>query len=252
MSIDLNDEIVQDFLIEAGEILEELNEQLVSLEGRPDDGELLNSVFRNFHTIKGGAGFLAIDPLVGVCHIAENVFDVLRNGQRRVDAALMDVVLEVLDVVNSMFQQIKHGQDPDAAPSGLLSQLQSLSTPETNDPPGTDSQSEAPVEPETGPAQNTDTMAATGSSPESHDTGADGRVTGDEISDDEFEALLDQLHGSGNLATTTASNTDETMSGSETGAGPGASDESTDQPDELQPADTLGVTTLAQSPANES
>jgi len=133
MSIDLNDEIVQDFLIEAGEILEHLNEQLVDLETQPKDKDLLNAVFRSFHTIKGGAGFLAIDALVNVCHIAENVFDILRNGQRNVDAGLMDVVLEVLDVVNAMFQQIRQGQDPDAASADLLSRLEVLSQPQSDE-----------------------------------------------------------------------------------------------------------------------
>ena len=64
MAVDVNDEILQDFLIEAGEILEQLNEQLVDLEQRPDDYDLLNAVFRGFHTIKGGAGFLNIEALV--------------------------------------------------------------------------------------------------------------------------------------------------------------------------------------------
>lgn len=64
MPIDLNDEIVQDFLVEAGEILEALGEQLVDMEMKPDDSDLLNTVFRGFHTVKGGAGFLGLDPLV--------------------------------------------------------------------------------------------------------------------------------------------------------------------------------------------
>ncbi|MBF0256970.1 MAG: Hpt domain-containing protein, partial [Gammaproteobacteria bacterium] len=64
MSLDTDDEILQDFLVEAGEILEQLNEQLVDLEQHPDDYDMLNAVFRGFHTIKGGAGFLAIQPLV--------------------------------------------------------------------------------------------------------------------------------------------------------------------------------------------
>ena len=119
MAIDLNDEIVQDFLVEAGEILESLNEQLVDMESRPDDIDMLNAVFRNFHTIKGGAGFLAIDPLVDVCHKAENIFDLLRNGERQVDSALMDVVLEVLDVVNAMFSSISAGEDPEPASQAL-------------------------------------------------------------------------------------------------------------------------------------
>ena len=79
MSFDPDEEILNDFLIEAGEILEKLSEQLVDLEQRPDDIELLNAIFRGFHTVKGGAGFLQLDALVELCHVAENVFDLLRN-----------------------------------------------------------------------------------------------------------------------------------------------------------------------------
>jgi len=68
MTIDTNDEILQDFLVEAGEILDLLGEQLVELEHTPEDTELLNAVFRGFHTIKGGAGFLALNAMVEVCH----------------------------------------------------------------------------------------------------------------------------------------------------------------------------------------
>ena len=63
MSIDLNDEILQDFLVEAGEILELLGEQLVELEQQPDDMDLINAIFRGFHTVKGGAGFLSLTEL---------------------------------------------------------------------------------------------------------------------------------------------------------------------------------------------
>ena len=62
----MDDELLEDFLIEAGEILERLNEELVELENSPEDMDLLNSIFRGFHTIKGGAGFLAIEPMVAV------------------------------------------------------------------------------------------------------------------------------------------------------------------------------------------
>ena len=58
MSFDADEEILQDFLVEAGEILELLSEQLVELESSPDDMALLNAIFRGFHTVKGGAGFL--------------------------------------------------------------------------------------------------------------------------------------------------------------------------------------------------
>ncbi|VAX03945.1 Signal transduction histidine kinase CheA, partial [hydrothermal vent metagenome] len=85
MAFDDDEELLQDFLVEAGEILELLNEQLVDLELRPDDKELLNAVFRGFHTIKGGASFLSLDAMVGLCHRAEDVFNALRNDELSVN-----------------------------------------------------------------------------------------------------------------------------------------------------------------------
>ncbi|MBL1140498.1 MAG: chemotaxis protein CheA [Proteobacteria bacterium] len=193
MAIDLNDEIMQDFLLEAGEILELLSEQLVELESRPDDNDLLNAVFRSFHTIKGGAGFLSIEPLVDVCHTAENVFDLLRQGQRSVNAELMDVMLAVLDVVNTMFQEINEAQDPTPAENELIERLKLFSVPESEDVPAPVEEVSVPeieIPEETTPdpvetaVNNTDEKEATGSAI-------------DEITDDEFEDLLDQLHGKG-------------------------------------------------------
>ena len=130
MSFDLNDEILQDFLVEAGEILEQLSEQLVDLEQRPNDYDLLNAVFRGFHTIKGGAGFLSIEPLVEVCHRSEDVFNVLRQGQRKVSADLMDSILEVLDVANAMFGKVREGMMPDHAEPDLIQKLNHFTKPE--------------------------------------------------------------------------------------------------------------------------
>ena len=81
MAIDLDDDILQDFLVEAGEILESLSEQLVDLEQTPDDSDLLNAIFRGFHTIKGGGSFLSLTNLVDVCHKSEDVFNLLRNHE---------------------------------------------------------------------------------------------------------------------------------------------------------------------------
>ena len=126
MSIDLDDEILQDFLVEAGEILELLNEQLVDLEQTPEDADLLNAVFRGFHTVKGGAGFLAIDPMVDTCHVCEDVFNVLRQGDRVVSPPLMDAVLQGLDCVQTMFAEIQSGQEPTPAAPELLATLKML------------------------------------------------------------------------------------------------------------------------------
>lgn len=202
MAIDLNDEIMQDFLLEAGEILELLNEQLVELESSPDNNDLLNAVFRGFHTIKGAAGFLAIEPLVEICHTAENVFDLLRQGQRSVDAALMDVVLEVLDVVNVMFQEINQAQDPTSAEEHLMERLKLLSVPESEG-------STAQIEVEAVPAEvSAEQVEQQNKETESEKTEATDNIVAnteadsscssiEEITDDEFEDLLDQLHGKG-------------------------------------------------------
>lgn len=123
MSIDFDDEILQDFLLEAGELLEELGEQLVELEQAPEDLELLNAIFRSFHTIKGGAGFLNIIPMVSICHTAEDVFNALRQGDRKVESGMMDSVLQVVDVVNEMFESVREGKSPVDAPQSLLDSL---------------------------------------------------------------------------------------------------------------------------------
>lgn len=126
MSFDPDEEILNDFLIEAGEILEKLSEQLVDLEQRPDDIELLNAIFRGFHTVKGGAGFLQLDALVELCHVAENVFDLLRNRKLSVNADLMDVVLRALDAINVMFSNVKARNPIELAPESLKSALHRL------------------------------------------------------------------------------------------------------------------------------
>ncbi len=184
MAIDTNDEILQDFLVEAGEILEELNEQLVDLEQRPDDYDLLNTVFRGFHTIKGGAGFLGIEALVTVCHRAEDVFNVLRQGQRTVNAELMDAVLQVLDEVNAMFAMVQNGEDPEPADPVLISTLEKMAKPEEEDEEDAVEEPEVEVEEEAPPAPE----------PEANKAAPSGD---DDITEEEFEALLDQLHGEG-------------------------------------------------------
>lgn len=126
MSFDQDDEILQDFLIEAGEIIELLSEQLVDLEQRPDDFDLLNAIFRGFHTVKGGAGFLQLDPLVELCHVAENVFDLLRNSKLAVNPELMDVVLQALDTVNAMFGQVHSRETLIPAPPEVIKGLELL------------------------------------------------------------------------------------------------------------------------------
>lgn len=204
MSFGADEEILQDFLVEAGEILEQLSEQLVELESRPDDMNLLNAIFRGFHTVKGGAGFLQLNELVECCHIAENVFDILRKGSRRVDSELMDVVLEALDAVNGMFTEVRERVDLTPATPQLLAALARLAEPAS----AVELAAVAAPEPQVAPEpeaeaegditdnefeQLLDALAEPAPAVEAAPLAA----SGDEITDDEFEALLDQLHGKG-------------------------------------------------------
>ncbi|APQ11126.1 chemotaxis protein CheA [Pseudomonas oryzihabitans] len=221
MSFDADEEILQDFLVEAGEILEQLSEQLVELESRPDDMDLLNAIFRGFHTVKGGAGFLQLHTLVECCHIAENVFDILRKGERRVDAELMDVVLQALDSVNEMFSQVREREEPTPASPELLAALARLAEPAGSAPavaPTPAPVAAAPVappvpaptpaaaesaEPELSDAEFQNLLDALGAEPGAEQAAAtevSPVAGGDDITDDEFEALLDQLHGKGKFS----------------------------------------------------
>ncbi|WP_338807176.1 chemotaxis protein CheA [Pseudomonas chlororaphis] len=220
MSFGADEEILQDFLVEAGEILEQLSEQLVELESRPDDADLLNAIFRGFHTVKGGAGFLQLNELVECCHIAENVFDILRKGERRVDAELMDVVLEALDAVNGMFGQVRERTEITAATPELLAALARLAEPaRAEEVAAPAAEVEAVAEPvaestesESGDITDSEfeqlldslnTAKAEAEAPAAvapAASAAGGEAASDEITDAEFESLLDQLHGKGQFA----------------------------------------------------
>lgn len=221
MAIDLDDEILQDFLVEAGEILELLSEQLVDLEQSPGDDDLLNAVFRGFHTVKGGAGFLALDPMVDCCHVCEDVFNVLRQGDRAVSSGLMDCVLQGLDAVQNMFTEILAGSDPTPASPELLENLKVYAIPGDSEPgdnepgdneSGDDSGSaeaaapveETSVEPVAEATQKDETddefdalLNAMDSEGGSEPASADSGVDSNDITDDEFESLLDDIHGKG-------------------------------------------------------
>ncbi|RRV12999.1 chemotaxis protein CheA [Stutzerimonas xanthomarina] len=203
MSFDADEEILQDFLVEAGEILELLSEQLVELESSPDDMALLNAIFRGFHTVKGGAGFLQLHELVECCHIAENVFDILRKGERRVDSELMDVVLQALDAVNAMFSQVRERVEPTPASRELLAALARLAEPASADEPAPAVEPQVVAESRAEGAdsefeQMLDAIQPAASEPAAAEV-ATGPAT-DEITDDEFESLLDQLHGKGQFS----------------------------------------------------
>ncbi|MDX1300154.1 MAG: chemotaxis protein CheA, partial [Pseudomonas sp.] len=204
MGFEVDEDILQDFLVEASEILEQLSEQLVTLERQPDDKDLLNAIFRGFHTVKGGAGFLSLTALVDTCHKAENVFDILRTGQRKVTSELMDVILRALDTVNNMFAEIQNRQDPTPAEPQLLEELKRYCRPASEDEVATAPAADETIADlgETEYQQMLDQLAPDTPADRTPEPASAGTVEqtasdGDDISDDEFEALLDQLHGAG-------------------------------------------------------
>lgn len=219
MSFGDDEDILQDFLVEAGEIIERLSQQLVDLEQRPDDTNLLNAIFRGFHTVKGGAGFLSLTPMVQCCHLTENLFDILRTGKRTVTSELMDVVLQALDSVTAQFEIVSaRGELPPVDPTLIAALERLVSCEDLNDSPAAASAA-APVE-ETPVAKAPAKAAPSGDITDDEfeqlldaisdeptplvehaSSAAAAASSSDEITDDEFESLLDQLHGKGKAPT---------------------------------------------------
>lgn len=128
MSInDFDPEILQDFITESGELLEQLEGDLVDIESTPQDPELLNQIFRALHTIKGSASFLALTNLVAIAHVAESALNAARNNQIVIGASEMDLLLAAVDVLKIQFQEITSGNtDLTAAEPHLIESLKSL------------------------------------------------------------------------------------------------------------------------------
>lgn len=178
MTSNFDADIYRDFVIEAGEILDKLGEELVRLDQAPRDMELLNSIFRGFHTIKGGASFLGIEAIVALCHGAEDIFSHCRTGEIALDAAGIDVVLRTVDALTGAFDTLRAGGVPDTAAAGLIADLRAYVTRARS--PDHAAAPAAAAPPQAPPQRVNENVR---------------QPNGDTISDDEFEALLDRLHG---------------------------------------------------------
>lgn len=120
------EDLLQDFLTEASELLSEVDNKLVDLEKRPNDKNLLNDIFRGFHTIKGGAGFLNVDAMVRLCHRTENLFDKLRTLELVLTPEIMDTIMAATGVVRDMFGALAKGALPNNAPEELIAALDAV------------------------------------------------------------------------------------------------------------------------------
>lgn len=174
------EELLQDFLLEAGELLSQVDNKLVELEKRPDDHELLNDIFRGFHTIKGGAGFLNAENLVSLCHRTENLFDKLRNGELKLSTGLMDVIMDATGVVRNMFSALSQASQPEAADPALIESLEMALAGKSVQRKGSVAASAQVAAPVAAPVPAAPTES----------NAADAAVSGDDINWDVLHAVL--------------------------------------------------------------
>lgn len=221
MGFELDEEIMQDFLVEASEIHEQLGQQLVDFENSTEDQGLVNAIFRAFHTIKGGAAFLQLTNLVNLCHRAEDVFDLIRDGTVTPTEDVISLFLDVYDVLSDMFQNLHNGEDLVAPPKEVLDQLDAIKA----NPKGTTAAAPSPSQdnplPEDSLEDEFESMMASNASSDSSELSLDDEFEAmmeensidqisdsemsmgtetEAISDNEFENLLDDMYGDGKFS----------------------------------------------------
>ena len=121
-------EILEEFLIEADEILSNLDQDLIELEENPEDKDLLNKIFRGMHTLKGGAGFLGLTSVVEIAHKIEDIFNKLRNDELKLTSEMMDIIFEGVDKLKEAIEMLKENDEiPDEGDiKDLLDKLDSV------------------------------------------------------------------------------------------------------------------------------
>ena len=108
------DDMLKEFVVEALDLASQVEENLLTLERHPDDQDTINAVFRSFHTIKGGAGFMGLAPMVEACHLTENLFDGMRTGKVPVTSDAIEAALQASSFVGYQLSELHNGAAPDA------------------------------------------------------------------------------------------------------------------------------------------
>lgn len=111
------DDMLKDFVVEAMDLAANVEEHLLRLERNPNDKETLNAVFRSFHTIKGGAGFMGLPAMVSACHLTENLFDALRTGAAPVTPLAIEAALQASGFVADQLTELANGAPPESLPA---------------------------------------------------------------------------------------------------------------------------------------
>jgi len=111
------DDMLKEFVVEALELATNVEEHLLVLERQPDDQNTLNALFRSFHTIKGGAGFMNLTAMVSACHLTENLFDALRTGAAPVTPIAIEAALQASGFVADQLGELANGVAAEQLPA---------------------------------------------------------------------------------------------------------------------------------------
>ncbi len=207
----MDNDILQEFLAESRELLADAQTQLLRLEAAPGDGAVLGAIFRAFHTLKGGAGFLEASNMVEWCHHLEDLLDKLRGGKLLADAGMIDTILRATDVIERMLGEMSQGENPTPGPGDLGALVRAYANGEQPAPRHV--HHAAPEAPRAGPGEVVDAGATDGTwaEPRARDGGETGlyvqkksataaapapAAPGEDL-EAEFERMLDTVYGKG-------------------------------------------------------
>ena len=179
-------EIMEDFLIEAFELIEQIDHDLVELEANPEDLELLNRIFRVAHTVKGSSSFLNFDVLTELTHHMEDVLNKARKGELKITPDIMDVVLESVDMMKGLLESIRDNGSDAAAGIDIKNICASLTQISEGEAPS--AAAEAPAAPSPEPVKEPEPVTpAVEAAPEVSDAELS------KLSDSEVEAEIERL-----------------------------------------------------------
>ena len=179
-------EIMEDFLIEAFELIEQIDHDLVELESNPEDLELLNRIFRVAHTVKGSSSFLNFDVLTELTHHMEDVLNKARKGELKITPDIMDVVLESVDMMKGLLESIRDNGSDSAAGIDIKNICVRLTQISEGEAPS--AAAEAPAAPSPEPVKEPEPVTpAVEAAPEVSDAELS------KLSDSEVEAEIERL-----------------------------------------------------------
>jgi two-component system chemotaxis sensor kinase CheA len=133
-------EIFESFVVETKETLEKLDLDLVKLESTPKDADLLNEIFRSFHTVKGTSGFLGLAKMQALTHRLEDILNKLRKGEAILTSPIMDGILKGYDTLGELLEIVEENKNEDLDTDDLITELQQIL--DTMESPKADSESE--------------------------------------------------------------------------------------------------------------